>query len=389
VKYVLVIYEGAADMASDELEGSTPLQLARNVHATALMNRGMAGFLDWTQGEPVSRIEHALAMVLGIAPEEAQKLRRGPVEASGTPVPADSWTYAYRGNYVTTDGGEIRESRVSSLSLDETTWLTDALQEATKDLPVKLAVLGTGRIAVMFDQLKGKVDPGEFPHSGTPVDPDEDDSSAQSDRVVFGRKSAECLADQTLNEVRLDLGENPASQVWLWAGGPPCEIGRPFIGAPLKAVMITNSPLGRGMAALCRMKCHSLGDVWSDQSKPELIETSELAEAIAGHELTVIYVEAPEENGGYGSPVEKVKALDRLDIHVLGRVVEAVERVPETRLMLVALPEENVLMNETPILVCGAGAARDRVERWDETMCMEGSIGRLAAHRGLTRLLGD
>src|SRR5690606_24163957 len=110
--------------ASDELEGSTPLQLARNVHATSLMRRGMAGYLAWPDDVPLDRLEQTLATVMGIPVDEARMLRRGPVEAAGVAGAASRWAYAYRGNYVTTDGHIVRESRVSGLSLDETTWLT-------------------------------------------------------------------------------------------------------------------------------------------------------------------------------------------------------------------------------------------------------------------------
>lgn len=389
MKHVLVIYEGAADEPRDELEGETPLGLARSVHATELKARGMSGRLEWPRHDPVTRMEHAVALVLGVARDEAAALRRGAVEAVATSVDRAAWTYAYRGNFVLLDGGMIRESRVAGLSLDETRLLAEAISEAT-ELDVRLDVIGDARVAVMFDRIGGRIDAGTFPRVGLDMAEDVAEGGSDAcDRQKFMQRSVDVLSGQPVNEVRVDLGENPASMLWLWGGGPPSSVTRPFSGAPVKAAMVSNGPLGRGIARLCGMDCLELGDVWADTVKPDLIEARSLARVVEGHDVTVIFVEAPFEGGSFGTPVEKVKALDRLDIHVLGRVCEAMGFVKEARMMVVALSEEGVPQATTPVLLCGAGVVADDTSRWDEASAAGGAIGDVAAERILTRLLGD
>ena len=387
MKHVLVIYEGAADVASDELEGSTPLQLARSVHATALVERGVAGCLYWAPEDRITRTEGALATLLGVSPGEAKLLRRGPVEAAGVAKPGATWTYAYRGNFVTTDGPYVRESRVSGLSLDETTWLADAVSASVTDLPVHLAVVAEGRVSVMFEGMVGSIEPGEFPKPGTPVASTGGDQKNDRRRVMA--KSAETLAGASLNEIRVDLGENPANQLWLWAGGPPVSLGTPLGGTGMKTAMVTNSPLARGMATLCGMDLLELGDIWADVSVPEVIDSAVLQKCLARHDLTVVYVEAPLEGGSHGTVVEKVKALDRLDIHVLGRVYELAMNTPDVRVMVAALPPDGMWMEQTPVLLSGSGVAKDSVFRFDEVVCGDGALSRLPAHRCLVRLAGE
>jgi len=389
VKYVLVIYEGAADVPRQELEGATPLELARGVHATHLLSHGRTGCLQWPDDGHAARGEFALACLLGLTPGEAQTLRRGPVEAAGVPADPSRWTYAYRGNFVTVDGTVIRENRVSGLSLDETMWLTEALKRAVSDLPVLMEVAGPGRVSVMFDRMDGDIDPGTFPVNGGSTE--NENTAASSARSIFMRASQEVLSAQSVNEVRVDLGENPANLVWLWGGGAPVSTGRPFIGAPLKAAMVSNSPLARGMAGICGMKHVDLGDPWGEAPHPEVIGRDALAACIDAHELTVVYAEAPREGGSFGTPADKVKALDRLDIHLLARVREAIEaaRGGEARLMLAALPEEGVALATTPVFMCGPGVKNDGVFRWDEQTCREGGLGPLPAHRCLSCLIGD
>jgi 2,3-bisphosphoglycerate-independent phosphoglycerate mutase len=387
VHRLLIIYEGAADEPCDELEGATPLEIARSAFASRLMARGRGGLLEWTGENRAGRLENALGLLLGIAPEQAKMLRRGPVEAAGTDAGAMPWTYACRGNFVTADETRILESRVRTLSLDETTLLAKAVGESQSEPSYRIEVTGPGAVAVMFDKIQGKLDAGHFPEIG--MNYDLEDGGEESHISRFMRNSARVLEHESINHVRVDLGENPASILWLWGGGGPSNIGRPFIGAPLKAAMVSNSPLAAGMARLCGMKYLPLGDLWSEEQRPELIQREEFINCIASHELTVIYVEAPGERGAFVSPIEKVKGLDRIDVNLLGLVNDALAEVPGLRLALTALPAENHLLETTPMLVCGERIPGDSVHRWDEKSCAGGAAGKIPAYRCLSLLLGD
>ncbi|MGA1529263.1 MAG: hypothetical protein ACO398_00785 [Kiritimatiellia bacterium] len=384
---ILIIYEGAADEPSDELEGATPLEIARSAYASRLMARGRGGLIDWTGENRADRLENALALLLGIMPEQARSLRRGPIEAAAVNVDPSSWTYAYRGNFVTADDTRILESRVASLSLDETSLLAKAVRESWDGPACHIEVTAPGAVAVTFDQIHGKLDAGNFPENGMTFDLD--DADGENQLMRFMCHSARVLEREAINHVRVDLGENPASILWLWGGGGPSTIGRPFIGAPLKAAMISNSPLATGMAQLCGMDHLPLGELWNDNPRPELIDRDALTNCIVNHELTVVYVEAPLELGAYDSPIDKVKGLDRIDVHVLGAVHDAIAAVPGARLTLVALPAEDRPLDVTPALVCGERVTGDSLHRWDEKSCTGGALGKIPAYRSLSLLLGD
>ena len=387
MKYVLVIYEGVADAALDELEGSTPLQLARNVNATALTGRGESGCFFWALEDRIHRSEAALALLLGVGPTEAKSIRRGSVEAAAVIPGGAAWTYAYRGNFVATDGVAIRENRVSGLSIDETQWLTEALNESLEAPGVRVAMVGEGRTVVTFDRLSGAVDPGVFPEAGMPLE--DSPVRKESDRQVVMRKAGGILASASINDVRVDLGENPANGLWLWGGGPPVAPSMVWPSNVTRPLMVTNSPLARGMAVLCGMETLELGDVWSEASTPDLVKTDRLYQTMLRHDLTVVYVEAPGEGGRFGGGVEKVKAIDRLDIHVLGRLNEVLKQYPEHRLMIAALPPDGMWIEETPVVLSGSGISPDAVNRWSEAECADGALGRLNAQRCLHRLAGE
>ena len=388
VKRVLVIYEGAAGEASDELEGATPLALARSIRASALATRGVTGALFWGPETVADRTEAALAVLLGADPVEARNLRRGPVEAAAVAGPGTGWTYAYRGNLVATDGIEVRESRVGGLSLDETKWLGEALSEPMREAGARVLVTDAGRLVVTLDRLTGAVDPGPFPEVGSMLEPPH--QRKPTDRQRLMARAAEVLSGASLNEVRVDLGENPANGLWLWSGGPPVSVAKPWPVSVEKPVLVTNSPLARGLASLWGTPVLPLGDVWSEAGTPELIGAEDLFQALLRHDLVVVYVEAPFEGGRFGGGVEQVKALDRLDIHVLGRVLEVLDRLGDNhRIMVAALPSDGVWLEHTPVVLAGRGITPDPVARWEETSCMEGALGRVSARRCLAQIAGD
>lgn len=382
--------EGAADVACDELEGATPLQVARSVHATALAERGASGWIDWSRETGGTyRAEHGLALLLGIPAAEARTLRRGPVEAAGSGLDPSTWTYAYRGNLITADEHSVRDARAAGLSLDETEWLANALRDDAKETTVSLAVVGPARLVVAFDRMHGDVDPGFAPEPGAPLDGANEMPRRYGERAALMRRSRDVLSIQSINEVRVDLGENPANMLWLWGGGPPAVMGAPFSGRPVNAVMVSNSPLARGLAGLCGMPHVALGEPWSELAKPELPGLDRVAKLVRDHDLVIVYVEAPEEQGRFGSAMEKMKALDRVDFHVLRPLVEVIEREGDGLLALAALPEDGAEEAVTPFCCRGSTVVRDGVARWDELAAREGALGCRTAHGLLNIVLGE
>ena len=95
----------------------------------------------------------------------------------------------------------------------------------------------------------------------------------------------------------------------------------------------------------------------------------------------MVYLEAPREAGQYGSPVEKVRALDVLDQMVLGPLVQVLDDgFRPYRILLIA---EGGACAETgrrfaaplPAVVAGDGITPDEAKRWEERACAKGGLG--------------
>src|SRR5207244_622830 len=137
------------------------------------------------------------------------------------------------------------------------------------------------------------------------------------------QRSREVLRDHPTNQARRAAGKRDATQIWLWGQGKAPSLV-PFAkrfgkkGAILSAV-----DLVRGVGIL-------LG--WTRIDVPGAtgyLDTDYAAkgrfgiEALRTHDLVCVHVEAPDEASHEGKVEEKVKALERIDEHIVGPLLEA------------------------------------------------------------------
>ena len=382
MKRITVVYEGVCGQPLPEFEERTPLEAARCHHAARIATAGRGGVVEpmsSTRAWPQAALLSALS---GISPEHALRLRRGPVEAVAVEGALASSMSVFRGDFVTLDEGVIESSRVAGLRLEETVELAGALGSAFEADGVYVAATGPGTVAVGFPEaLVQGMDP-DPPYEMQGSTAQEHWPSAKSSPLFRSvlKRSVEILEDHAVNEVRLDLGENPANGLWLWAGGEPVVPGSMQAGRSPYGV-VTNSQLGRGIAALCASESLGLSIPWSGEDEEPAWSLPDLVELLRRCETVLIYVESPMEGGRYGAPVEKVRALDVLDQVLLGPLVQVLnEGFRPYRIALIAeggacARTGQRFATPLPVVVAGDGITPDETVRWDEHACTTGCLG--------------
>ena len=395
MKHVLVILEGIGDVPRRELDGRTPLQVARCPVAGRLAVKGRCGRMSAVASSQDQSPAFLLAALCGASLSDAARLHRGAVEAAGLEDGAGDYRWACRGNFVTMDGGSMRESRVQRMSFDETAVLCAALQEGHDPATLCFTPLAPSRAVVRMNPA------GDAPLAAANPAWVSDDAESL---MPSGRKgqwvremlaaSAGLLARQTLNDVRIDLGENPATHLWLWGGG---ELYRPhsfFGGAGRKGTVMTQSPMARGMARLMGFGVLPMETPWSSEDPGPAFDEAAFKSALGRSDVVVVYVEAPNEGASYGSVVEKVRMLERIDIKVLGPVVRALEGIEDTRVLLTADMTASAdyarVGGKTPLLLWSSGAQTgDGVDHFDEAACEGGTLGTVAPEKVYGLLSGE
>jgi 2,3-bisphosphoglycerate-independent phosphoglycerate mutase len=133
------------------------------------------------------------------------------------------------------------------------------------------------------------------------------------------------LEDHQVNKVRRDLGENPATQIWLWGQGKRPALASFAERWGLRGAAITAVDLVRGIAKLIGW------DVVEVEGATGYFDTNYAGkgraaiEALKDHDLVVVHVEASDEAGHNGDAREKVRALEAVDREVVGPILASLD----------------------------------------------------------------
>jgi 2,3-bisphosphoglycerate-independent phosphoglycerate mutase len=221
MKSLLLIFENAAAGPRDDLDGRTPLQVARCPHATRLAGEGVGGILGKPPSGEGLRAEALLASLLGVPRADAWRLARGALEAEAVGADWATFNYAYRADLVTVDQGRIRDAHLARLSRLETERLVASLQAELDTLNVRVMPVKAGHAVVLMQHEDQRLATGFAPWlvAGDDEAPLPEGKQARPAREVM-EQAARVLSRQTINDVRVDLGENPATHLWLWGGRP-------------------------------------------------------------------------------------------------------------------------------------------------------------------------
>lgn len=200
---------------------------------------------------------------------------------------------------------------------------------------------------------------------------------------------AECEA----NQARLEKGEKPATQVWLWGQGKAPAL-KPFVERyGVDGAVITAVDLLRGIGRL-------LGwDVVEVPGATGYIDTDYAAkgryaiDTLQKKDFVVVHVEATDEASHEGDAAAKVEALERIDQDIVAPVHEYLRGQGDYRI-LVCPDHPTFLRTKThshgfvPFAMCGTGIEAGSAESYDEVVAAASGTVLNEGHRLMAELFG-
>lgn len=337
MKYAIVIPDGAADQPLDELDGKTPLDVASKPNIDALAAQGKVGTVrNVPEGLPCGS-DVAILSVLGYDPRKWYT-GRAPLEAAaqGLEVAADEWVF--RCNFVTIIEGVMEDHSAGHISTKEATSLIEEMNALAGDLPVRFYP-GVSYRHLMTYRGECKV--------GTT--PPHDILGEKADNHLPSGKGAEplrdlisrsrgMLAEHDVNVVRRDLGENPATSIWLWGEGKMPRLD-PFAEVyGLNGAAITAVDLVRGLAKLIGWRVIEVEGATGYVDTNFAGKGEAAVAALDELDLVFVHVEAPDEAGHNANYSDKILAIERIDEHIVGPLMERLRGEGDDWRMLV-LPD--------------------------------------------------
>ncbi len=330
MKYVLIIPDGAADFPLDELGGRTAFEAARTPNMDRLSLMGRLGTAATTpQGMPCGS-DVCCMSVLGYDPKKYHK-GRAPLEAAALGIPLAATDWIFRVNLITVIDGLMQDHSAGHISDQEGRALLTEFAggiEAGGGLPGMTLYPGVSYRNIMVDS-SGRRDWSELsttaPHDvpGEPMRkhlPVGGEHAELLNRMIA--QSEVIFAEHEINQTRRELGVNPATHVWPWGQGqrPSMESFQERFG--LKGAMITAVDLLAGISAFIGWDRLAAPGQTSYHDNDYVAAGEHGIAALEKYDLVCIHIEAPDEASHAADAKTKVAAIEAIDTHVVGPVLD-------------------------------------------------------------------
>lgn len=402
MKHIIILGDGMADWAVDELDGKTLLQAAHTPYMDLLARMGRTGRLvTVAQGfHPGSEV--ANMSVLGYNLPKVYE-GRGPLEAASIGVDLKPGEMAMRCNIICIEDDKIKNHSAGHITTEEADVLVKYLEEKLGDDRVKfytgvqyrhLLVIkgGDKRIECTpphdvplhpFRPLMVKPMPGteniDKPEGEATLTPSQT-ADLINDLIM---RSQELLKDHPVNLKRMTEGKDPANSIWPWSPGyrPRMErladkIPQVKRGAVISAVDLIN---GIGYyAGLRRLNVEGATGLYDTNYENKVAAA---LEALKTDDFVYLHVEASDEAGHEGNVALKIKTIENLDSRAVGPIYEAVKdwKEPVAIAVLPDHPTPCKLRTHTaepvPFLMWYSGIEPDEVQTFDEVAACNGVYG--------------
>ena len=330
MKYLVMLCDGMADEPNEALGNSTPMEKANKPCMDSLAAKAEVGIVKTVAEGLKPGSDVANLSVLGYEPAVYYS-GRSPLEAASIGIDLKDTDVTLRCNLVTLSDDEDYENKTildycaDDISSEEAKILIEYIQEKLGNDVFRFYPGVSYRHCLVWSNGN--------PHPGVLTPPHDITGKVITDYIPKGeavdelydlmKKSYDLLKDHPVNQARIARGKRPANSIWLWGEGTKPLLDNFSEKFGIKGSMISAVDLLKGIAI-----CAGMNSV-DDDGATGYLDTNfdgkckaAIEEFKNGADLVYIHVEAPDECGHRGEIENKVKAIEMIDEHILGPVVE-------------------------------------------------------------------
>lgn len=385
MKYAVLVGDGMADYPIKELDGLTPLEKSRTPNMDWIAKNGSGGKAVTVPRRMKPGSDIANLSILGVDPKEYYS-GRGPLEAASMGIDLSPDEVAFRCNLVTVNGGVMDDYSAGHVPNNESEVLMDILnKELGREyikfyhgvsyrnlMVIKDSLLEDGRSALRCvppHDISGKKIKGYLPKG-----------KGSSKLRELMEKSVSILKKHEINQVKLDLKENPANMIWLWGQGkkPSFPSFKEKFG--VTSGIISAVGLLKGIGKCLGMEVIDVPGATGYYDTDYNAKAQYAIGALARLDLIFVHVEAPDEAGHNGDLRNKIIAIENFDEKVVGPILEWLKGQGEYKILI--LPDHPTplrlrthVSDPVPFAICGKDTAQDKMEMFTEKQSKKGSFG--------------
>ncbi|MBF0478901.1 MAG: cofactor-independent phosphoglycerate mutase [Candidatus Omnitrophica bacterium] len=379
MKYIVIVPDGMTDLPIESLGGKTPLQAARTTNMDYMAQHGMCGMVQTIpQGmQPGSDVGNMSLM--GYDPLEYHP-GRAPLEAASMNIELQPEEVAFRCNLITMSDHVMKDYSAGHIKDKEANVLIESLSKEI-DLPFGKFYAGKSYRHLLVLKVR---DPEAFctittvpPHDILNQDIRDYAPKGPHAEVLISimERAYAILQKHPINDVRIDLKENPANMIWLWGQGMKPQLPNFKEKFGLTGGVISAVDLVRGIGKLAGLEIIDVPGINGYYDTNYLGKAEYALKALEKNNFVFIHIEAPDEAGHNGDIENKILSLEKIDQDVIGTILNRVDP-HDTRILVVAdhpTPVEVRTHTSEPVnfLMFGKGFEPNGAPDYSEKSCSE------------------
>jgi 2,3-bisphosphoglycerate-independent phosphoglycerate mutase len=407
LKLIYVAIDGMGDLPIAELGNKTPLEAAETPNMDFLAKNGKTGLMYTVRKGVAPESDVAVISLLGYDPFK-YSTGRGIIEAVGAGLNVVDGDLALRCNFATLgQGRKIIDRRVArSLTTEEATELSEAVNEKIKleSCPATFEFRNTlGYRAVLVFKSKGKCLSGKITNSdpaysyvngigvatpnvemvlkkSEPLDDTEEARNSAALMNEFIEKAHELWENHAVNKKRAAKGKLKANVLLTRDAGH--ELPKFFNineRYNVNFAALVDMHAERGIAQLAGMQASLLPPSSGDLERDCEIRVKKLLDVLPSHDCFYIHLKGPDEPGHDGDCHRKTEIIAAIDKHFFGRLLKEIS-LKEHIICITAdhaTPCALKMHSDTPVpvLISGGKITDEKIAKFSERECENGSLG--------------
>ncbi len=401
MKYVIFIPDGSSDLPLKEIDGKTPLMVANTPNIDKLAKKGYGGLTNnvpegYTPGSDVANMS-----IFGYNPADYYT-GRGPLEAGSVGIDTTPKDVIFRCNTIFEKNGNMQDFNAGHITTEEADILMNGLNEYFNEkYPGFKGKFYTGiSYRHLFVYSCDSIEDAETLANLKTIPP-HDISGENLVNNLFGVcplaeeiqnimfESKEFLKDHEINQKR----EIPANMVWLWGQGVTPKLPDFKETYGLDAAVITGVDLLKGIGTFAGMEIIDVPGATGFFDTDYKAKGEYGIDALKRNDVLFIHIEAPDEAGHAQLLDEKVKAIEQIDKHIVGPILESLEGIEFKAAILPDHPTPIDIGTHTrddvPIIMYSSTRDGDECESFDEQGVLKGSVEKKEGYKLMQRLIDD
>ncbi|MCK9432690.1 MAG: cofactor-independent phosphoglycerate mutase [Candidatus Omnitrophica bacterium] len=337
-KYIVLVADGMADHPVDELNMRTPLEAARTPNMDFIVQNGYLGQVKTIPDKMNPASDVANLSIMGYDPARYYS-GRAPLEAANLGIEMEEDDVAFRCNLITVEGDTLLDYSAGHIKSGEAEKLVRLIDQKLGSnkfrffpgVSYRHLLLAKRGAELKLQNLKCLA-PHDIPGQSIKKNLPKGDNAELIIKLMLD--SREILSAHEINQVRLDLKENPANMIWLWGQGVKPKMPEFKNKFGLSGSVISAVDLLKGLGRILGLEVIDVEGATGYYDTNYAGKAEAAVRSLERNDFVFVHVEAPDEAGHNGDLREKIAAIERFDQLIVGHILEYCKDKYDFRVMV-------------------------------------------------------